>query len=265
MARELPPVERAKRASLIDHPRGQSACGGCIFYESRTDGEGYCAHPALKLDVAASWWCAYHERNESSVKFAGHPLHPAMVSFPLALTAMALIFDVLGLVTKRSHWRREARHALLAGTIGGLLAALAGMMDWLSLPVDRPAKSYGLIHGLGNLLLLGINAANISSRRSSRPASPARRAGEIGLSVAANTLALVTGWLGGELAYRFHVGAEPPSRPHYGAEVNPIARVTEESEWRGGKLQIPQAPIWGGPEIPSQPLPSLPEERRAAS
>lgn len=261
---------RARRAHLEQHPHDNAACGGCIFYAPRTDGEGYCAHSLVQLDVGASWWCAYYEKNESSAKFAGHPLHPALIPFPLALTFMALVFDTLAQTTRHARWRNEAKHALIAGTISGLLAAPAGLMDWLALPVDRPAKPYGLVHGLGNLLLLVVNGLNIGLRNGNAPPSPGRRAGEVGLSILANVLALGTGWLGGQLSYRFGVGVEPPTRPYRLLDAEPIVRLPGQPEWRNGSLRVPSEPVWSGPVIPSQPLPSVAEppaaeERRAAS
>ncbi len=258
------PELRARRARLQEEPQDSMACGGCSFYENRTDGEGYCAHPALELNVGASWWCAYYERYQSNAQFAGHPLHPAMIPFPLALTTMALIFDTLALVTGRSFWRREAKHALVAGTATGFLAAPVGLIDWLALPTKRPAKSFGLVHGLGNLLLLALNGVNIGLRNGDNP-SISRRSGELGLSLLANLIALATGWLGGELSYRLRVGAEPPSRPYRLLDVEPVVRLPGLPELRDGHYQVPAEAIWEGPVIPSESLPTSSEQNRAAS
>ncbi len=258
------PELRARRARLQEEPHDNLACGGCSFYENRTDGEGYCVHPNVELDVGASWWCAYYERYKSNAQFAGHPLHPAMIQFPLALTGVALIFDALALVTGRSYWRREAKHALVAGTVSGLLAAPVGLIDWLALPTKRPAKSYGLVHGLGNLLILAINGVNIGMRNGDTP-SLGRRSGELSLSLLANLIALATGWLGGELSYRMRVGAEPPARAYRILDVEPIVRVPGLPEWRDGQYRVPSESLWEGPVIPSESLPANPQERRAAS
>ena len=257
--------ERARRAELTNHPHECEACGACIFYEPRVDAEGYCAHPMLCLDVGSNWWCSYYERNQSSVKFAGHPLHPALIPFPLALTSVALLFDVLANATGRSAWRREANHALIAGTISGLVAAPVGLMDWLSLPTRRTAKPYGLVHGLGNLLLLGINGLNIGLRSRQTEPSPSRRTGEIALTLFANVLALGTGWLGGHLSYRHSVGVEPPTAPYRVLEVEPIARLSDQMELRDGRLQVPAESVWNGPVIPSEKLPSAPPEQHRAA
>jgi uncharacterized membrane protein len=265
MGQEESPQERAQRAQLTRHPHDHSACGGCIFYAPRTDAKGYCAEPMVQLDVMANWWCKYHQVDESQAKLTGHPLHPALIPFPIALTIMALIFDILAGTKGDGKWRRSAKHSLVAGTIGGLLAAPSGTMDWLSLPTQRPAKIYGLIHGVGNLLLLGINGLNIALRNGDKAPSPARRAGEIGLSTLATAMVLITGWLGGQLAYRFGVGVETPTRPYRILDIEPIVRLWNLPQWRNGALHMPAQPVWSGPAIPSQPLPPEAEQRLAAS
>jgi len=264
MAAGLSPRERALQAELATHPFEHEACAGCIFYAPRFDADGYCAHPEVKLDVGANWWCKYYDRNEAKAKLAGHPLHPALIPFPLALTGMAFIFDIMAGPRRRSQWRSNAKHALIAGMVGGILAAPAGMMDWASLPPDRPAKMYGLVHGLGNLLLLAINGVNIGLRSGRREPSLSRRAAEVGLSILAGTLGVITGWIGGQLTYREAIGVQPPTQPYRALEFEPVARLTEEVMWKDGSLKVPEEPIWKGPTIPSQPLPQEVEQRLEA-
>lgn len=265
MAREMSPQERARRAQLEGNPHDHSACGGCIYYARRTDAEGYCTHPQVLLDVQAGWWCKYHSRNKSHARLAGHPLHPALIPFPLALTGMALVFDILAGFSGRSPWRREATHALIAGTASGLLAAPSGMMDWLALPTRRPAKSYGLVHGLGNLLLLAVNGLNIGMRSGNSEPGVSRRAGEVGLSLFSTLLGIATGWLGGQLSYRHAVGVEPPLQDYRVLDVEPVARLSDRLQWTDGRLRIPEQSLWNGPAVPSEPVLPQMEERRAAS
>lgn len=258
MAIEAPPQERAQRSHLQHHPqqhgRHRLACGGCIFYAPRTDAEGYCTQPEVQLDVAASWWCKYHEKDGSSTKFAGHPLHPALIPFPLAFTFAALAFDILAEATGRAGWRREAKHMLVAGTASGIMAAPSGLSDWLALPVDRPAKGYGLVHGLGNLLLLALNGLNIALRNGSAQPTAGRRTAQIGLSVSSGLLGIATGWIGGQLAYRFGVGVEAPTNSYRIFEFRPVVRIAERAQWQDGQLKIPADSVWNGPEIPSKPM-----------
>src|SRR5919205_182152 len=63
---------------------------------------------------------------ESRAKFAGHPVHPMLIVFPLGLLATAVIFDIIYLVSNSSQWTLVAYYMIGAGVIGGAAAAVAG-------------------------------------------------------------------------------------------------------------------------------------------
>ena len=41
---------------------------------------------------------------ESRIKFAGHPLHPMMIAFPLGLLGTAAIFDLIYMASGNTGW-----------------------------------------------------------------------------------------------------------------------------------------------------------------
>ncbi len=47
-----------------------------------------------------------------------------------------------------------AYYMIAAGIIGGAIAAPPGWIDWFAIPSGTRAKSVGLTHGLGNVLVL---------------------------------------------------------------------------------------------------------------
>ncbi|HEX6929161.1 MAG TPA: DUF2231 domain-containing protein [Gammaproteobacteria bacterium] len=140
---------------------------------------------------------------ESRVKVLGHPVHPMLVVFPLGLFGASLVFDLVRLAVDNAELSVVAWWMILAGIIGGLLAAPFGFIDWLAIPANTRAKSIGLLHGSGNLLIVLIFAANWILR-SGNPEQPGVLA--YALSIIGVGLALVTGWLGGELVDRLGVG-----------------------------------------------------------
>jgi uncharacterized membrane protein len=142
---------------------------------------------------------------ESRAKLLGHPVHPMLIVFPLGLLATAVIFDVITLATRDGTWSGMAYYLIAAGVIGGLLAAVFGLIDWLAIPSGTRAKAIGLWHGAGNVLVVALFAASWLLRRGI-PNTP----GTLGLalSFAGVGLALVTGWLGGELVDRLGVGVD---------------------------------------------------------
>jgi uncharacterized membrane protein len=142
---------------------------------------------------------------ESRAKLAGHPIHPMLIVFPLGLLGMAVIFDIIYLVSHNSRWTEVAYYNIGAGIIGGLVAALFGLIDWLAIPQGTRAKRVGLLHGLGNVVVVALFALSWVLRRPS-PATPPE--GAIVLGLVGLALALITGWLGGELVDRLGVGVD---------------------------------------------------------
>ena len=148
---------------------------------------------------------------ESRAKLFGHPIHQMLIVFPLGLLAMALIFDIIHLVTANGYWSEIAYWMIAAGVISGLVAAPFGLIDWLGIPAGTRAKRIGALHGVGNLIVVVLYAASWLMRRGA-PQEPLMMA--YVLSFAGGVIALFTGWLGGELVDRLAVGVDP------GAHVN---------------------------------------------
>ena len=162
---------------------------------------------------------------ESKAKLLGHPIHPMLIVFPLGLLATAVAFDVVGLSKGDSSWFGISFWMIAAGIIGGLVAAVFGLIDWWAIPPATRAKAIGLWHGVGNVAVVVLFGASWLIRRP-EPTNP--RATALALSFIAIVLALVTGWLGGELVDRLGVGVD------HGAHLNAPSSLsgrpaTEES------------------------------------
>lgn len=142
---------------------------------------------------------------ESRIKLLGHAVHPMLIVIPLGVLATSLVFDIVRLITSRSVFSEIAFWDIAVGVIGGLLAALFGLIDWLNIPQGTRAKSIGMWHGLGNVVVVGLFAISWLLRlgHASEPG-----AFPVVLSVIAVLLALVTAWLGGELVERLRVGVD---------------------------------------------------------
>jgi uncharacterized membrane protein len=142
---------------------------------------------------------------ESKAKIFGHAIHPILIVFPLGLLATAVIFDTVYLVTKNPMMAVVSYWMITAGIIGGALAALFGWIDWFAIPSQTRAKWVGLAHGLGNVVVLALFTVSYFIRRD-LPNTPETFA--IVLSYLGAGLAVVTGWLGGELVERLGVGVD---------------------------------------------------------
>jgi uncharacterized membrane protein len=142
---------------------------------------------------------------ESRAKLLGHPIHPMLIVFPLGLLAMAVIFDLLAIGLGEGYWSEISFWMIASGVVTGLLAAPFGAVDWLAIPGGTRAKRIGALHGIGNVVVVLMFAVSWLMRRDA-PGAPETTA--LALSFAAGVLALVTGWLGGELVDRLAVGVD---------------------------------------------------------
>lgn len=143
---------------------------------------------------------------ESKAKIFGHPIHPMLIVFPLGLLATATIFDIIGLLGGGAPWHSTAYYLIGAGVIGGLLAAVPGAVDWFTVPRATRAKRVGLLHGVGNVIVVALFIVSWLLRRPDAAAPPAIA---YVVSFAGFILAAFTGWLGGELVDRLGVGVDP--------------------------------------------------------
>ena len=144
---------------------------------------------------------------QSKTKLFGHPIHPVLVVFPLGLFVTAVIFDILYLILGNPVFPTVSFYTIATGVIGGLLAAIFGFIDWLALPNNSRAKYIGGWHGIGNFVIVVMFAISWLLRSDNANFVPGRPA--LILTFAAVALALITGWLGGELVYRLGVGVDP--------------------------------------------------------
>jgi uncharacterized membrane protein len=143
---------------------------------------------------------------ESKAKLLGHPIHPMLVVFPFALLSIAVLFDVVYLATSNDELARFAFWSIGIGLLGGLAAAVFGLIDWLGIPAGTRAKRVGAWHGLGNLVVVALFAVSWLARTGDVEYAPGILPFVLGL--AGVGIALVTGWLGGELVYRLRIGVD---------------------------------------------------------
>jgi len=160
---------------------------------------------------------------ESKAKLLGHPIHPMLVVFPLGLLATAAIFDVIALSSRNPFWFQLSFWMIASGIIGGLLAAVFGLVDWLAIPANTRASKIGMWHGLGNLVVVILFFLSWFLRR---PVIDDPPIAALVLSFSAVLIALVTGWLGGELVDRLGVGVDDGA--HLNAPNSLSGRPTSE-------------------------------------
>ena len=78
----------------------------------------------------------------SKIKIAGHPVHPMLVSFPVAFYAASLVCYIVYIPMADVFWFKVAYLANAAGVVIAAVAAIPGFIDWLFIPSgSKPKKT----------------------------------------------------------------------------------------------------------------------------
>jgi uncharacterized membrane protein len=139
----------------------------------------------------------------STASVAGHPLHPMLVPFPIVCFVGTLVTDIAYWATANVMWANFSAWLLTVGLIMGVLAAVAGLIDFLGNRLIR-AQAPAWPHLLGNVLVMVLATLNILIH--SRDAWTSVVPLGLILSAAVVLILPVTGWLGWALVYRHRVG-----------------------------------------------------------
>ncbi len=143
----------------------------------------------------------------SPASIAKHPIHPMFVVFPLGLLIYSLILDIISALSGGiPALYTTSYYLILGGFIGGLVAAIPGFVDFLSLK-GRP-KTIATAHLIINLIVVVLFIINFAIRASGTPVVP----GPLILSIIGIILGAISGWLGGELVYVLGVAVESPPK-----------------------------------------------------
>jgi uncharacterized membrane protein len=139
----------------------------------------------------------------------GHPVHPALVHFPIALLLSATIADLAWVagVTPDTH----VGAVLMAGGLaGGLLAMGAGMIDLIKL--DHKLVPHVMVHAsFVGRAWVGYGIA-LYLRKESLSASATQSGQAVAASLVSALLLAFGGWLGGRLVYAFGANVAPAER-----------------------------------------------------
>jgi uncharacterized membrane protein len=134
----------------------------------------------------------------------GHPFHPILVTIPIGVWVASLLFDVIAFIVREpTPYVLGAQVLIAIGVIGGLLAAIFGFLDFSVIPRGTPAQRTALIHMGLNLAVVLLFAVNFFVRAPSDHENVSIPG--LVLSIVGLLMLVVSGWLGGKLAYRYGV------------------------------------------------------------
>src|SRR6266545_1986940 len=143
-----------------------------------------------------------------SVRIAGHPIHPMLIPFPIALWTFSLGCDFIYLFEFGGPvWKDIALYTMVTGVAGGLLAAIPGFLDYRTLTEPRTVR-LAQWHMAINVTIIVLYSINTWLRAGSGPNAVM----PVMLSLLGVSLLGISGWLGGELVYVHGVGVEESQR-----------------------------------------------------
>jgi uncharacterized membrane protein len=138
-----------------------------------------------------------------TAQIANHPIHPMLVPVPIVCFIGALIADITYTLTAEIMWSSFSSWLLLVGVIGGVLAAIAGLTDFIGNRLIR-RKAPAWPHLIGNFAVLVLAFFNLLIH--TRDAWTSVVPTGLILSIITVLILPVTGWLGWQLVYRHGVG-----------------------------------------------------------
>ena len=152
------------------------------------------------------------DRNpNSTAKIAGHPIHPMLITLPIAFFLATLACDIVYANNGREDWAEAALWLVGAGVVTALVAALAGFIDFFGEERIRYLAD-AWRHMIGNLVAVSL-AAISWILRATQGAEEAVMPWGITLSVAVALILGYTGWKGGDLVYRHRIGVQEMETP----------------------------------------------------
>ena len=149
---------------------------------------------------------------ESRAAIAGHPIHPMLIPFPLALWITSFAVDVAFYFIRHPTLLVISKFMLAAGCVGALAAAIFGIVDWLAIPKGE-AKRVADWHARLNIIALIVFAISFLLRLGRFSDWVGRRLTiPFLLSLVGVVLITISGWLGGELTFRYRIGQARDAR-----------------------------------------------------
>jgi nitrite reductase/ring-hydroxylating ferredoxin subunit/uncharacterized membrane protein len=139
---------------------------------------------------------------KSKASFDGHPIHPILVSFPIAFFTGTILFDVAAQVFSKQQFLQTGKYLNIAGIVFALCAAVPGIIDYfLTVPPKSSAKKRATKHGLINIsVVLIFSLALVMKYKMAMPWLI------IAVEVAGFILLSIAGYMGGTLVYRNQIG-----------------------------------------------------------
>jgi len=160
---------------------------------------------------------------KSRAALGDHPIHPALVPFPIGAFFLALVGDVTYLVTRNPFWWDAVFYCIGVGILTALLAAIAGFVDYFGVHMSQAGRRVATIHMALNLVAVALYVVSFLLRLSPDAVYSGRWIAAIVFEMLPFLMLGVSGWLGGNLIHKHKVGVIEEADP----EATAIGRHQE--------------------------------------
>jgi uncharacterized membrane protein len=109
----------------------------------------------------------------STARIARHPIHPMLVPFPIICFVGTLLSDVAYWRTGEMMWADFSAWLVTVGVIMGVLAGIAGIIDFFGNRLIR-AQAAAWLHALGNVVVLALATFERMATAADRRLGPGR-------------------------------------------------------------------------------------------
>jgi len=148
-------------------------------------------------------------------RFLRHPLHPALVHFPMGLLPLSFLWDLISLwrgtggLSEAAFWGSFAFWTLVAGLVALLPALGTGFLDFLAIPDENQGALTAAYWHIGVMILAAsLFTVSLFLRMGiETPVRPTPLFALVFSALGALTL-LAGGYLGGKLVYEYGIGHE---------------------------------------------------------
>jgi uncharacterized membrane protein len=134
-------------------------------------------------------------------EWLGHPIHPVVVAAPIGAWVVSAWYDARSIATGDARDEHAADGALRLGIAGAVASAVTGVVQYLD--THGAVRRETAVHAALNNVALGLYFRSAVLRRRGDRAR-ARRLSAAGLGIVG-----LSGYLGGDLAFRHGVGVRP--------------------------------------------------------
>ncbi len=142
----------------------------------------------------------------SAASIRGHPIHPALIPFPVAFLIGAFVANLAGVATATPALWTTGWYLSLAGIITALAAAVPGLIDYFfTVPPKSSAKTRATLHMLAMLSAVALFALALIIRGGIQQPPQTLQ-----LLLEGTALVFLSSgaWMGGTLAFRNQIGVD---------------------------------------------------------